>query len=229
MPSISEILEKNKENYKGLIDALSIDTVESRSEEEYHEEYDGVRTRRIKSVGKRENKTYTVMKENEDGSLTKTNEKKTVYVSKIIFPFPRKIVRTAVHFLFGGKMVVSAEEPGEAFDEFKRVWSDQLKMQARLKSLARICMIETKAAVLFYPQPAVEGEEKILKLRAMNLTKENSDFYPHFDDYGDMDAFIRKYTKTVDNKPVEYADIYMADKILKLSKESGDWASEKDV
>jgi hypothetical protein len=229
MPSILETLEKYKDNQKGLIDALSVDTVESRSEEDYHEEYDGVRTRRIKSVGKRENKTYTVMKENEDGSLTKTNEKKTVYVSKIIFPFPRKIVRTAVHFLFGGKMVVSAEDPAEAFDEFKRVWSDQLKMQARLKSLARTCMIETKAAVLFYPQPALEGEEKILKLRAMNLKKENGDFYPHFDDYGDMDAFIRKYTKTIEGKPVEFADIYMADKIKKLSKETGEWAAEKDV
>jgi len=224
MPSIKEILNQHADNPQKLISSLSVDTRDERKQEEYREEFEGERTRRIKSVGRRQNKTYKVLKE--DG--TPTREEKTVYVSKLIFPFPKKLVRTGAHFLFGGEMHVSAEEDSNAFQEFVDVWTKGLKMQNMLKRLARACMIETKAALLFYPQPVVDGSGKRLKLRCMLLDNESGEFYPHFDDYGDMDAFLRTYDVT-DNegKAVHKARIYTADQILSLKSESGSWEHEK--
>jgi SPP1 family phage portal protein len=229
MPSVFEILEKHKEDSSKLIQELCVDTKEDRAPGTYREEYDGSRTRRTKSVGNRLNKTFDVMQENEEGTITKTGEKKTVYVAKLIFPFPQKIVRTAVHFLFGGKMKISSQDNTDAFNEFTRVWSDELKMQNKLKRFARYVMTETKAALLFYPQPISTDQSKILKLRCMILHNENGEFYPHFDDYGDMDAFIRRYSIKKDNKDIEQVDLYLADKVHKFSKESGSWEKEKVV
>jgi SPP1 family phage portal protein len=228
MPSIKEILNQHADNPQKLISSLSVDTKDDRFQEEYLEEFEGERTRRIKSVGKRLNKTYKVLKK--DG--TPTGEQKTIYVAKLVFPFPKKIVRTAVHFLFGGKMIVSAKEDNQATQAFTDVWKKDLKMQGKLKSLARTCMIETKAALLFYPQPIKDGEDpnrtKALKLRCMLLDNESGEFYPHFNDYGDMDAFLRKYqVADIEGKIIEKVKIYTQDMIHTYRSESGSWKNEK--
>ncbi len=229
MPSIKEILDKHSADPQKLISVLSVDTKENdRFPEEYRDEFEGERTRRIKSVGMRENKTYKVLKE--DG--TPTGEQKTVYVAKLVFPFPKKIVRIATHFLFGGKMHVSSDENDETIKAFDDVWTKGLKMQGKLKSLARTCMIETKAALLFYPQPVRDGEDptrtKELKLRCMLLDNESGEFYPHFNDFGDMDAFIRKYQVTnIEGHVIEKAKVYTKDQIITYEAESGSWGNKK--
>jgi len=227
MPSIKEILAEHSENPQKLLQVLCVDTNDERSQEEYLEEYKGERTRRLKSVGMRENKTYKVT--NDDG--VPTGEEKTLYVAKLIFPFPKKIIRTAVHFLFGGKMSVSSDENNDAIEEFTKVWVKDLKMQTILKGLARTCMTETKAAVLFYPQPIKDEADpektKALKLRCQLLNNEGGEFYPHFDDFGDMDAFTRKYsTVDIEGKSIEKAVIYTKDFITYLINDSG-WDHEK--
>ena len=228
MASIKEILAEYSEDPQKLISVLSVDTKNDRFPGEYLEEFKGERTRRVKSVGMRPNKTYKVT----DDEGNTTGEEKTVYVSRLVFPFPQKIVRTAVHFLFGGKMHISFNENNEAAKVFADVWNKDLKMQNNLKRLARQCMIETKAALLFYPQPIRDGDipsqTSQLKLRCMILNNENGEFYPHFDDYGDMDAFIRKYQiSDVDGKIIEKSKIYTSDQIIWLKSESGSWEHEK--
>jgi hypothetical protein len=228
MPSIKDILAAHSEEPTKLISALSIDTRDDRYPEEYRKEFEGDRTRRIKSVGMRLNKTYKVL--NDAG--VPTGEEKTVYVSKIPFPFPAKIVRTATHFLFGGQMKVSSERNDEPANVFSDVWVKDLKMQNMLKRLATTCMIETKAALLFFPQPIKDGEDpartKELKLRCMLLHSGNGEFFPHFNDYGDMDAFIRVYEITnVENKTIRRAKIYTQEQIIWLTDEDGSWEYEK--
>jgi len=227
MPSIKDILDHHAEDPAKLIQVLCVDTNETRAPEVYKEEYDGTRTRRLKSVGMRPTKTIEIV--NDQG--VKTGETKTIYPAKLIFPFPKKIVRTATHFLFGGTMSVSSDENNDAINEFTRVWTNDLKMQTNMKRLARICMTETKAALLFYPQPVKDEEDptktKMLKLRCMVLDKDSGEFYPHFDDYGDMDAFIRKFqVSDIEGKQIEKAVIYTKDMTLYLTNESG-WDHEK--
>ena len=225
MPSFTELLELYGEEPAKLISELAVDTKDDRDPDAYRQEYDGERTRRTKSVGNRIDKTVDVFEE-KNGEQIKTGSK-TIFVSKLSFPFPKKIVSTAVHFLFGGKMILSSEDTNEAFDHFSNVWQKTLKMQSKLKKLARDCMIETKAALYFYPQPTEIDGKKALKLRCMNLNKDNGEFYPHFDNYGDMDAFLRKYTVRVEGKDVEFAEIYTKDNSIKLKKDGGSWIHEK--
>lgn len=231
MPSIKDILEKHLETPGKLLDVLSVDTIDDRSQQEYIEEYKGDRTRRTKSVqAARHPKQIDVMDEN-----GKVIDKKTIYPAQLIYNFPKKIVRTAVHFLFGGNMSISTDEvDDDASNEFDKVWDKGLKMQTKLKSLARTCMIETKAALLFYTQ-SESGEKsddpdvvKDLKLRCRVLNSENGEFYPHFDDLGDMDAFTRKYKiQNVDGKDVEKAVIYTKDYTMWFTHEDGFWAPDK--
>jgi len=237
MPSIKEILTAHTEHPSKLLDVLCVDTNDEREPEEFREEYEGERTRRTKSVGNRENKVIDVL--DDDG--VKTGEK-TVYVSKLVFPFPRKVVRTATHFLFGGKMSISSDENTDAIKEFSGVWEKDLKMQTALKKLARTCMIETKAAMIFYPQQEADETEveidgkvetkkeiKGLKLRVRVLDNDSGEFFPHFDDYGDMDAFTRKFSTTdIEGKDVQRAIIYTKDMIIHMVDESG-WNHDKAV
>jgi len=228
MPSIHEIFTAHSEDPQKLIEVLCVDTAENRVPEEYKNEYEGERTRRLHSVGTREIKTIKLV----DDNGKETGQTKTIYPSKLVYPYPQKIVRTATHFLFGGKMTVSAEENDDALNEFARVWDKDLKMQTNLKRLARICMTETKAALLFYPQPIRDEtsstkKTKYLKLRVAVLDNESGEFYPHFDDYGDMDAFIRKFQVVdIEGKNTEKAQIYTKDQIITIVNDSG-WNHEK--
>ena len=227
MPSIKDIYDTHIETPQKLLDILCVDTKEERAQEEYIEEYDGDRTRRLKSVGTRVTKTIDVL--NDKGKVI---DKKTIYPAKLIFDFPKKIVRTATHFLFGGKMSISSEENNDAVKEFSRVWMKDLKMQTSLKRLARKCMIETKSALLFYVQPVKDDEDpettKELKLRCQVLCIENGEFYPHFDDYGDMDAFTRKFSTTdLEGKSVDKAVIYTKEFITQFTHEGSAWSHER--
>jgi len=227
MPSFLALQESLQGDVVKLIKALSVDTQETRETELYIKEYEGERTRRTKSVGLKPNKTVTVYNENEaTGEVTK-GETKTVITAKLVLPFPKKIVRTRVHFLFGGKMVVSAANAQDAIVDFKKQWSSSLKMQNVLKELARTCMIETKAAVIFYPATVTVNGKAEVKLRAQILNKAKGDFYPHFDDYGDMDAFLYLYKAlTAEAKAVEKARIYTADTIFTYIKDGGAWKED---
>lgn len=227
MPSIKDIYTTHIENPQKLLNVLCVDTKEERAQEEYIEEYNGERTRRIKSVGTRITKTIDVL--DDKGKKTDT---KTIHPAKLIFGFPKKIVRTATHFLFGGKMNVSSEENSDAMKEFSRVWVKDLKMQTALKRLARKCMIETKAALLFYVQSVKDDEDpettRELRLRCQVLSSDNGEFYPHFDDYGDMDAFTRKYsTVNLEGRDVQKAVIYTKEFITHFTHEGGAWSHEK--
>jgi SPP1 family phage portal protein len=85
-------------------------------------------------------------------------------------------------------------------------------------------MVETKAAVIFYPVTVLEDGKKVVKLRAQILNKSKGDFYPHFDDYGDMDAFLYLYKAlTPEAKSVEKARIYTADTIFTYVKNGSSW------
>jgi len=214
MPSIADILKNNGDDFQKIVDKLCEDTTDDRSPLEYLEEYKGKRERRAKSVGMRQNKIVG------EGSA-----QKVIKVAKLVFAYPKKIVRTAVAFLFGGEMTYSNSESDEGFKEFKRVWEKDLKMHSLIKRFARTVMTETKAAILFYPQTTLDlkGAKKT-RLRAKLLTVDSGEFYPHFDDYGDMDAFIWKFSaKGSDGKEREHIKIYTSNLTISATKEDGDW------
>lgn len=195
--TIDEIL--GLDDFKKAVDILTTDTIEGRDREAYREEYNGKRERRATSVGKREDKNIDVYSETETETDADGNEvpkkigKDIIKVARFKTNAPKRIVRIAASFLFGGEMTIAFADNNDAAQYFKEVFADKLKMKSVLNKFARTVMVETKSAIIFYPRPKSQTEPNELEIKAKILTLKNGDFWPHFDDYGDMDAFVRKY------------------------------------
>lgn len=176
MASISEILVQD--DFGRIVSDLCVDTIENREPREYLEEYNGKRNRRTTSVGFREPKTVAVYSETEEELNTQTGkmepkrlEDKTVPVAKIVTNIPKKIVRTAAAFLFGGDMTITADNTDDAsLEDFKKIFVRKLKMKSVLMSFARKVLSETKAAIVFYPVNKVVNGKKVPELKAKILS-----------------------------------------------------------
>ena len=88
-------------------------------------------------------------------------------------------------------------------------------MHAVLKEFERTVFSETKAAIVFYPVPVFKDKKVVqTKLKAKVLSAKNEDeFYPHFDEYGDMDAFLHIWVSKSGYKTINHKDIYTADTV----------------
>lgn len=182
--------------FANQIEKLCVDTLTGRDPKAYREEYNGKRERRETSVDKRQDKpipVYSATEKDKDGNPVKIGDD-YITVARIRTNAPKRIVRTASAFLFGGEMKVELPEANEATEYFKEQWTERLKMKSVLAEFARTVMIETKSALLFYPRISVDDTgAEVKSIGVMVLNANNSDFYPHFDEYGNMDAFTRKY------------------------------------
>lgn len=231
MPDIATILQEP--DFKKVVEVLCVDTIEGRESEAYLKEYKGDRTRRETSVGNREDKSITLysdteFEEDDEGNqVPKKIGTDTVPVARIHTNIPKKIVRTAVAFLFGGDMNISFEEDNDGTEYFRSLFEKKLKMKAVFKEFARTVMIETKAALLFYPRTVMTSAGQSVELRVIVLSQKNGEFYPHFDDFGDMDAFTRKYkaTNPDDAKEHDYVWIQTAEQNITSVDMDGTWVT----
>lgn len=239
MPGIDEILAQD--DFGRIVSDLCVDTIENREPREYLGEYNGERKRRTTSVGFREPKKVAVYSDTEFDINPDTGEKnprrlqdKTVPVARIVTNIPKKIVRTAAAFLFGGEMTITADNTdGDSLEEFKKVFVRKLKMKSVLMNFVRKVLSETKAAIVFYPVIKVVGGKKIpeLKVKILSLPKDDNamyEFYPHFDDDDDMDAFIHKFTTKIDYSTYECVKIYTSDKMITAINKGGQWELKQD-
>lgn len=208
---------------KTLVDSSFI-----RETEKYRDEFNNERTRRITSVGNKPD--FEVVKYSETEYTTdpitgrkifKEIGKETEPSTKLVFPFPKVITETAVAFLFGGTMSVSTDTPDERFYEFRNYLEKSLRLKSLLKKFARVGLVETKAALLFYIRPKTSVNEE--KIKAVVLNLDSGEFFPTFDEYGDMVAFTRNYTTSLDGETVEMFEVFTAESIYQWSKKSGDW------
>jgi hypothetical protein len=235
MPDIKTILKK--EDFGQVISDLLVDTIEYRTPAEYKSEYNGGRTRRKTSVGFRQSKRLEVYSD----TLVDKNDNpirlddKVVDVARVITNFPKKSVRTATSFLFGGKMNISADDPNAGFNEFKRVWERKLKMQSVIKQFTRKVLSETKAAIIFYPYTSIRWDGKTsseLKCKLLCLPeKENAlyEFYPHFNDDEDMDGFIHHYQIVAeDNRVCDKVKIWTREQIISGTQTGVGWEKKEN-
>lgn len=159
-------------------------------------------------------------------------------VSRIAVAFQKIIVKRAVGFLLGNKIKLncSADNDNETkiFETVKWIWSKN-KLDYRLKDAVRIWMSECEVAILIYIVEADQGfwAKLITKVKSLFgagggkftaktkiLANSYGDkLYPHFDSTGDMDAFMRQYSVTVDGKAQDRYDVYTADKTIKYAKQ----------
>ena len=150
-------------------------------------------------------------------------------VAKLVLNYQKKIVEGAVAFLFG--VPVNLSKTTEGSDEAFKVLNStlrKLKWHGQNRELARVLFIQQRAAKLYFIKNPDEKDNA--KISSMVLSNKNGSFYPNFDDTGDMDAFLRTYTKIaiVDGKEaeIEVFELYTADQIIKGEKTGGEWAED---
>jgi len=143
------------------------------------------------------------------------------YTSEII-PYQARIVNSAVTFLFGNPpslMLTGGDE--EAFKTLKAAWK-QNKLDFFNKTLARSLFVECKVAEYWFIPPTDPARLRV----ALLSMKTGYRFYPHFDEYGDMDAFTVLYEAIdAENKKEEHADVLTATKTVKGVKKNSVWTA----
>ncbi len=202
MPSITEII--------GLGDAQKIITAltasDGREIDKWRKEYDGdheILNLRDKIVGT-------------------GRSQRIVKVAKEIVTYQQDIVDFAVAFLFGApvNLVLNSKENSheDVYELITEVWRGR-KLDEFNRKLARSLFVETKVAELWFVHP----ETKDIKVMLLS-NKTGNEVFAHYDDYGDMDAFTRKYsTAGVAGKKVEYVDVYTATVIYNYTKTLSGW------
>lgn len=98
-----------------------------------------------------------------------------------------------------------------------------------LKTFARKVLSESKAAILFFPYITTGADGKPvseLRTRILSVPKRDdvqSDFYPHFNDMDDMDAFTHRYHRTVDGQVRQGVTIWTAETTVTATLMNGGW------
>ncbi len=146
--------------------------------------------------------------------------------AKLVLNYPKRIVESAVAFLFGKPVTISKITEGgdEAFTYLKNALKN-LYWDSANRQIARMLFIQQRAAKLFYiknPQDAANT-----KIAALVLTSANGTFYPNFADNGDMDAFLRLFSvnRLIEGKSVavDSYELYTAEQIRTGQKLNGVW------
>jgi SPP1 family phage portal protein len=147
------------------------------------------------------------------GKITKT--------AKLPIPFQKKIVETALAFTIGAKIkLVGETDNDKGLVRLKEEWKS-LKLDKHTKQLLRALMTETHVAELFYIIKASD-KDKAIKLRTrvkLLCLRDGYEIYPHFDEFGDMDAFTVCYTIVdKEGKNRDRIDIYTSDLVINATK-----------
>ncbi len=217
---------------KKRIDLLTKDISPHERETHYQkwqDEYDG--------------KHEILRKKDKDIGDPATGSVQTVKTAKEVVTLQKKIVRTAVWFLLGEPATLILNNEGDKYDKAFSLITETWKRN-RLddfnKALMRRVSIETAAAELWHitgdrvdtgkktPEgnPVYRLENK--RLRVILLSRQDGYYiYPHFDEYGDLDAYTVKYDveRLENDQPKKYphVDIYTAETIYHYVKTGTEW------
>ncbi len=163
-------------------------------------------------------------------TIGKDEAARTVTFTKQVVNYQKRIVNSAVTFLFGEPLTLKLNNENEstkkseeeAFELINDVWK-QNKLDYFNKGLSRELFVETKVAEIWHiPE---KEEDKPARIRVTLLSeKQGYKIYPHFDETGDMDAFtITNDIMGEDNKPIQQIRIYTADSITVALKKQNKW------
>lgn len=166
-------------------------------------------------------------------------------VNRVAASFQKVIVNRTTGFILGNGVKLKSYDIDENTKKLaamvQKVWDDN-KLDYFNRKLVRMVLSECEAAELWYLIDATNfwaslwnklkiavGATPSYKFRLRTKLLSNSlgdKLYPHFDEYGDMDAFSREYSVIgSDGKKVIRFDIYTAEQIIKLVK-TNSWVEE---
>ena len=218
------------QDFDKLLALLSLNKKDSKAIECYRKEFEEIdRKQRHRQIGKIQvDKIIT----NDSGQ----NEYvKMVYVP---IPFAKKIVNTSVAFEFGMPVKLSPIEENALSKQVLLDWKncrlDHKIQRAKIKQKQ-----ETQAAILFYfkdvdsdPINKDLGVNKNRQLKCRLLDYDTGEYFPSFDNDGDMTHFVNFTKEKVFNeeeltyKEVDKCWVYDSENIIILERDGGRWVLE---
>ncbi|AUD00952.1 phage portal protein [Spirosoma pollinicola] len=170
-------------------------------------------------------------KVSEDGK----EETQTSYVAvnRQVFPLQKLIVERAVSFLFGNPVKLNAEAKSDKQKKvvaaINRILYDN-KINSFNRRIAREMFRSTQVAECWF---SVEGDEAHsdygfetkFKIRCVAFNRwDGNEFYPLYDETGDLIAFSRAFKRHDDEgRTINYFETYTAAEFILWSQNNGTW------
>ncbi|QDK80847.1 phage portal protein [Spirosoma sp. KCTC 42546] len=157
----------------------------------------------------------------------------TVKVNRQVFPLQKLIVERAVSFLFGNPVKINSE--GKTDKEKKvvaaltRILYDN-KINSFNRRIAREMFRSTQVAECWFPVEGSEthsdyGFDTKFKMRVTAFNPwDGNEFYPLYDETGDLIAFSRLFVRMNDEgQKVTHFETYTAEEKIAFKQEGGTW------
>jgi SPP1 family phage portal protein len=189
----------------------------------------------LKQYNVNEHKIFSTT-ERPDKIVVTDESTSSVKVARLGVPMQKRIVQMAVTFLCGRPIklhsVPADQSQTDLLAAMTRTWDDN-KLDYDTQELARILFSETEVAEIWYAEDAEEGywgqgamQTAKVRLRMKIVANSLGDkLYPVFNAAGDMIAFGRGFTKTVQGKKIDCYDLYTEAETIIGEKGDAGWVT----
>lgn len=189
---ILELLKTDVQKAIGLIEQNKKHRLEAFTWDYLNKEYNGnARDLRNSQVGR-------IQKD----KIVGTGEKaKSVTAIRLSIPFAKKIVNTAVAFEIGEPVTLIADEKNDLYNSVKSTWKLN-RMDSKLQEALKKKKSELESCIIFHIEDVPTGKTWITKLfttqkkriKSNVRTNKEGRMYPIFDQYGNMQMFVWRFT-----------------------------------
>lgn len=168
------------------------------------------------------NKNERALRETQVGLIQKDRtvgegeNSKPVKAIRLSIPFAKKIVNTAVAFELGEPVTLIADEKNDLYNSVKSTWKLN-RMDSKLQEALKKKKSELESCIIFHIEDVPTDKTWITKLfttqkkRIKSTVKTNKEgrMYPIFDQYGNMDMFVWRFTtKSLSQSEIDNIWIY---------------------
>lgn len=148
-----------------------------------------------------------------DKSITTASGTRIVEAVKMVVNYQKEIVTKAVAFEVGEPVTITPNEQTELSDLVLKLWKD-CRIDYRLQEAVTIKKSQTECAFMFHFHT---NEDNTRTIKAKILSHDKGIMSPHFDEFGDMDAFTWEYISVVNKKNVKNIWIFDSTTVYKYS------------
>lgn len=150
---------------------------------------------------------------------------KIVKAVRVAVNFQKEIVGKSVAFEVGQAPTINATIQNDLSEVVLKTWRSN-RLDYKLQELLTVKKSETESAFLFSFKTNSDGTRSI---RSRILKHENGVMSPHFDEYGDMDAFVWEFTSKKSSKEVKNTWVYDELNVYKFSDENGQFGFIEEI
>lgn len=153
---------------------------------------------------------------------------RNVTAIRIPFAFQKKIVKTATAFEVGERVILTPNEQNPLSEEIARLWTVN-RIDNKIQQLIEIKKSETESAIMFYIEDInkdtqfnrLTGPNPNKEIKCSVLSSKGGVMSPYFDAYGDMKAFVWKFTTKDGDKDVKNTWVWDENNVYKFSDKTG--------